>query len=247
MNNYDKSELKKFIKEMRKALNGKKFNEELGILVKNSGIDAPIELGKTFETFVSDKLKDILPKEAVVLTDVYYDTDEYINAALGNKTLQMDILVIYRAVFNIECKYLSPDLYSRIENCKTETKEYKGKVNLIRKDGTRIQGAKYGLRQGESHTRFLFGKLKDRFGKISVFSMTVYGGIEKEQMEVCHRYEYNYVKHIDEFFDFFLKATGWNFTNIDEEQVWKYLDEIECKDADREVKHIRQVEYFEEK
>ena len=111
-----------------------------------------MKIGEEFESKVYEELKAKLPKDAIIIRNMYFITDRYINSELGYKTLQMDIIVIYKGVFVIECKYLTNGKYTKFENCKTNTKKYKGRIcayRMVNGQETRIKKSLYGLNQNE--------------------------------------------------------------------------------------------------
>ena len=82
------------------------------------------KIGEEFERKVYEELKAKLPKEAIIMRNTYFATDNYINCELGYKTLQMDIIVIYKGVFVIECKFLSDGKgFVRIDSSKEKKRE----------------------------------------------------------------------------------------------------------------------------
>ena len=145
-----------------------------------------MKIGEEFERRGYEELKAKLPKDAIILRNMYFITDNYINSELGYKTLQMDIIVIYKGVFVIECKYLTNEKYTKIENSKTKSKKYKGRLcayRVVNGQETRIKKSLYGLNQNESHYIFLRDILRKRFGFVTVKAITVYGGISKRKLK----------------------------------------------------------------
>lgn len=208
------------------------------------------KIGEEFERKVYEELKAKLPKEAIILNNMYFITDDYINGELGYKTLQMDIIVIYRGVFIIECKYLTDTKYTKIENCKTKSKEYKGRLcayRIVNGQETRIKKSLYGLNQNESHYIFLRDILRKRFGFVTVKAITVYGGISKRKLKIKKINKNNYINHESDLVSYLKWALGtWSFASMNENEVAKFLEMIEFKDIGREETHIKQVKYFSE-
>lgn len=207
-----------------------------------------IKIGEEFEEKVYEELKAKLPKDAIIMRNMYFMTHDYINSELGYKTLQMDIIVIYKGVFVIECKYLTDEKYTKIENCKNNGKEYKGRLcayRVVNGQETRIKKSLYGLNQNESHYSFLSTLLKNRFGFVTVKAITVFGGISKGKLKVKNVKENNYVKHESDLVSCLKRALDtWSFALINEYEVAKFLEEVEFRDIGREEVHIKQVEYF---
>ena len=145
-----------------------------------------MKIGEEFERQVYEELKAKLPKDAIIRRNIYFKTDNYISSELGYKTLQMDIIVIYKGVFVIECKYLADAKYTKIENCKSDNKKYKGRLcayRVVNGQETRIKKSLYGLNQNESHYIFLRDILRKRFGFVTVKAITVYGGISNREIK----------------------------------------------------------------
>ena len=206
------------------------------------------KIGDEFERKVYEELKAKLPKDAIILRNMYFITDGYINSELGYKTLQMDIIVVYKGVFVVECKYLSDAIYTKIENCKTYNKKYKGRIcayRMVNGQETRIKKSLYGLNQNESHYIFLRDILRKRFGFVTVKAITVYGGISKEKLKIKKVKENNYIYHEADLVGCLKWALDtWSFAPINEKNVAEFLSKIELKDIGREEVHIKQVEYF---
>lgn len=207
------------------------------------------EIGEIFEQKVCDELKRCLPENAIIMHDSYFvDRSEYINKDLGYKTLQMDIIVICGGVFVVECKYLSDELYTKIENCKTKTSEYEGKVNIyMNKNGKEVRrkSSSYGLRQNKSHYEYLSAILNKRFGYISVKAVTVYGGIDRGKVKIKNEWKNNYVKHESDFYRYIKWAVeNWNFAPMNEKAVASYLQSRMVLEANIKERHKKQVEYF---
>ena len=207
-----------------------------------------MKIGEEFERQVYEELKAKLPKDAIIRRNIYFKTDNYISSELGYKTLQMDIIVIYKGVFVIECKYLADAKYTKIENCKSDNKKYKGRLCayiVVNGQETRIKKSLYGLNQNESHYSFLSTLLKNRFGFVTVKAITVFGGISKGKLKVKNVKENNYVKHESDLVSCLKRALDtWSFALINEYEVAKFLEEVEFRDIGREEVHIKQVEYF---
>lgn len=207
-----------------------------------------IKIGEEFEEKVYEELKAKLPKDAIILRNMYFITDGYINSELGYKTLQMDIIVICKGVFVIECKFLTNEKYSKIENCKTDNKKYKGRLCMYRfvnGKETRIKKSLYGLNQNESHYSFLSKLLKNRFGFVTVKAITVFGGISKGKLKVKNVGTNNYIKHESDLVSYLKCAIDtWSFALINEQEVAKFLEEVDFRGIGREEVHIKQVEYF---
>lgn len=206
------------------------------------------KIGEEFESKVYEELKAKLPKDAIIIRNMYFITDRYINSELGYKTLQMDIIVIYKGVFVIECKYLTNGKYTKIENCKTNTKKYKGRIcayRMVNGQETRIKKSLYGLNQNESHYIFLRDILGKRFGFVPVKAITVYGGIAKEKLKIKKVKENNYINHESDLVSYLTWAFAtWSFAPMNEENVAEFLCKIELRDMGKEEAHIKQVEYF---
>ena len=206
------------------------------------------KIGEEFERKVYEELKTKLPKTAIILRDMYFITDDYINCELGYKTLQMDIIVIYKGVFVVECKFLTNEKYTKIENCKTNNKKYKGRLcahRFVNGKETRIKKSLYGLNQNESHYRFLRDILIKRFGFVTIKAITVFGGISKDKLKIKKVKENNYIYHEFDLVGCLKWALGtWSFASMNENEVAKFLEKIEFRDNGREETHIKQVEYF---
>lgn len=207
-----------------------------------------IKIGEEFEEKVYEELKAKLPKDAIILRNMYFITDGYINSELGYKTVQMDIIVICKGVFVIECKFLTNEKYSKIENCKTDNKKYKGRLcayRFVNGKETRIKKSLYGLNQNESHYRFLRDILIKRFGFVTIKAITVFGGISKDKLKIKKVKENNYIYHEFDLVGCLKWALDtWSFAPINEKNVAEFLSKIELKDIGREEVHIKQVEYF---
>lgn len=175
-------------------------------------------------------------------------TDKYIDSELGYKTLQMDIIVVYKGVFVAECKYLADAKYTKIENCKTKSKEYKGRLcayRVVNGQETRIKKLLYGLNQNESHYRFLREILRQRFGFVTTKAITVFGGISKRKLKIKKVSDNNYIKHESDLVSYLTWAFAtWSFAPMNEENVAEFLCKIELRDMGKEEAHIKQVEYF---
>ena len=160
----------------------------------------------------------------------------------------MDIIVIYKGVFVIECKYLADAKYTKIENCKTKNKKYKGRLcayRFIKGKETRIKKSLYGLNQNESHYRFLREILRQRFGFVTLKAITVFGGISKGKLKIKTVKQNNYISHVSDLVSYLKRAFGtWSFASMNENEIAKFLEMIEFKDIGREETHIKQVEYF---
>lgn len=206
------------------------------------------KIGEEFERKVYEELKAKLPKTAIILRDMYFITDDYINCELGYKTLQMDIIVIYKGLFVIECKFLTNEKYTKIENCKTNNKKYKGRLcayRFVNGKETRIKKSLYGLNQNESHYRFLRDILIKRFGFITIKAITVFGGISKGKLKIKTVKQNNYISHEFDLVSYLKWAFDtWSFGPLNEEKVAEFLEKIELRDMGREETHIKQVEYF---
>ena len=207
-----------------------------------------MKIGEEFERQVYEELKAKLPKDAIIRRNIYFKTDNYISSELGYKTLQMDIIVVYKGVFVIECKYLMDAKYTKIENCKTKNKEYKGRLcayRVVNGQETRIKKSLYGLNQNESHYIFLRDILKKRFGFVTVKAITVYGGISKEKLKIKKVKENNYIYHYSDLVSYLTWAFAtWSFAPMNEENVAEFLRKLELRDMEKEEIHIKQVEYF---
>ena len=207
-----------------------------------------MKIGEEFERKVYGELKAKLPKDAIIIRNIYFMTDKYIDCELGYKTLQMDIIVVYKGVFVVECKYLSDAIYTKIENCKTNTKKYKGRIcayRMVNGQETRIKKSLYGLNQNESHYIFLRDILRKRFGFVTVKAITVYGGIAKEKLKIKKVKENNYINHESDLVSYLTWAFAtWSFAPMNEENVAEFLCKIELRDIGKEEAHIKQVEYF---
>lgn len=144
--------------------------------------------------------------------------------------------------------FLTNEKYTKIENCKTNNKKYKGRLcayRFIKGKETRIKKSLYGLNQNESHYRFLREILRQRFGFVTLKAITVFGGISKRKLKIKTVKQNNYISHESDLVSYLKRAFGtWSFASMNENEIAKFLEMIEFKDIAREETHIKQVEYF---
>ena len=212
-----------------------------GLIKKTRKYNEKKRLGDEFE----EKICNLLRKEFsddVVISDVIFESGNYIETLKVYESLQMDILLVTSVgLFCIEAKWISNAKYARLSGG-TLSKHW----TLKTIKGTR-NSENNGLKQNYRHIQFLREVFNQEKINCPVYQITVIGDLNREKIAVQQFIDANLVT-FDEIVDRvkYIKQRNKK-KKVDVKRIEQILNDWKCTVPGSEILHIVYVRNIEKK